>query len=317
MKPRVASIGHLNLDIYVRVDEIPKPDSRETCREAYIAPGGAATNYAITISKLCGYSILIASCGLDVIGDFLIDRLKVLNIDIKHIKRVNETTGFVIVIVDNRGVKYMIGNSGANKYLTLTDEDLKVLENVDHVHVVLSEIEVLKEVLEKISSINVKSISLGLRTEIAKLGIDFIEKFDIRFNYMFMNFQEAYLMFKTENFEHKIRDLYDKCREFIITLGDRGSLIIIEDSKYLIQPFKVNVIDTTGAGDVYSAVYTYMRILGVEPEIAGKIASAYSALKCTKRGGSNVPEPYEVYRFLLENGCRREAEILQSQVLEK
>ncbi len=316
----IGSIGHLNLDIYLKVKNLPMPDSRETCEEVYIAPGGAATNYAIAISKLCGKSYLFATCGLDIIGDFLIKNLEVHNVDTSHVRRVREQTGMVIVIVDERGIKYMIGIAGANKHLELSNEDLEFVRRLDHVHVVLPEVEILKRVLNMLRTVSGISISIGLRTEIARKGVDLLEEFGIRYKFLFMNLPEALLLVRCKDYrcvKHRLKRL-DVADEIVVTLGEKGSVIFRNGDELHINPISVsNVVDTTGAGDVYSAVYTYMRLLDIDPKTSAVIASAYAALKCTRRGASNIPDPVEVCRLLEDTGHINEAEILISKVLQK
>ncbi len=303
---RIGAVGHLNMDIYVRVEKLPDPDSRETCKEHYISVGGAATNYSITLSKLGAEAHLFVSRGTDIIVDLLENALTSMKI-IVHSKKVSEHTGMVIVIVDEKGIKYMISIPGANRYLDLSENDVEVLRKLDHVHVVVSEHEILEKVLDKLSNVN--SISLGFRTEIAKLGIDFLLKLNKRFKIIFLNKPEAELLFSVKSIEEirkRCKDLVEKyaiCDEIVITLGEEGSLIYGRDGTELMVPaFKVSVVDTTGAGDVFAAVYTFSRLLGLDYSDSSIFASAYAALKCTRRGASNVPEVSEVISFLEEQG---------------
>jgi len=305
---RIGAIGHLNMDIYVRVEKLPDPDSRETCKEHYISIGGAATNYSITLTKLGAESHLFIARGSDIIGELLENTLTSMKV-IVHSRKINIHTGMVIVIVDDKGIKYMISIPGANKHLDLSDNDVEILKNLDHVHVVTSDENVLRRVLEKLY--NVKSISLGFRTEIARLGIDFLLRLNTRFKIMFLNRPEAELLFSTKNMEEikrrcrEVVESYMLCDEIVITLGENGSLVCGRGNVEITVPaFNVDVVDTTGAGDVFAAVYTFSRLCGLGYVESSIFASAYAALKCTRRGASNVPNVDEVLAFLESQGHR-------------
>ncbi|NPA22890.1 MAG: carbohydrate kinase family protein [Crenarchaeota archaeon] len=303
---RIGAVGHLNLDIYVKVDRLPEPDSRETCIEHYMSVGGAATNYSITLTKIGVESHLFVARGTDIIGDLLETTLLNMNVKI-HSKKVEEHTGMVIVIVDRKGIKYMISIPGANKKLEITEQDLDIMRTLDHIHVVVSEPDVLMRVIQKMHDIS--SISLGYRTETARLGVRFLMSLDVRFRMMFLNRPEAEMLFNARSIDDIRRgcrfliDEVSKCEEIVVTLGEEGSVIYGKGGLELrIPAFKVEAIDTTGAGDVFAAAYTFSRLVGLDHGDSGTLASAYAALKCTRRGASNVPEVEDVLRFLHDNG---------------
>ncbi len=294
------------MDIYVRIEKLPEPDSRETCTEHYISVGGAATNYSITLSRIGAEAHLFVTRGSDIVGDLLETTLTGLGVRV-HSKRVGEHTGMVIVIVDNRGVKYMISIPGANRYLSLSERDLEELRRLDHVHIVVSEREVLERIIGIVRKVN--SISLGYRTEIARLGIGFLKKLDTKFRMIFLNRPEAELLFSARSLDDickmcriVVEDL-QICDEVIVTLGEEGSLIYYRGGTILkIPSFRIEVVDTTGAGDVFAAVYTFSRLMNVDCYESSVLASAFAALKCTRKGASNVPDVTEVLRFLCERG---------------
>ena len=74
-------------------------------------------------------------------------------------------------------------------------------------------------------------------------------------------------------------------REVIITLGDQGSLVHLDDQAYRIPAFAtLGIVDRTGCGDTYFAAYLYRRMRGDTPANAGQFASVCAALKLAQRG---------------------------------
>ena len=84
---------------------------------------------------------------------------------------------------------------------------------------------------------------------------DFSKYFDI----IKSSIEELYNVVNIERFLYEIMEL--KCI-FILTLGEKGSLLMIKDELYFIPSFKPNrVVDPTGAGDVYLATFLYFNCL--------------------------------------------------------
>jgi len=93
----------------------------------------------------------------------------------------------------------------------------------------------------------------------------------------------------------------------VVTLGAKGSLIGRGDKRIAIPAYPVDVVDTTGAGDVYHAAFVYARCLqGWNLEQAGHLASAAAALKCTQTGAQKGAPSLDAVRAFCPN-CVPEA----------
>ena len=81
------------------------------------------------------------------------------------------------------------------------------------------------------------------------------------------------------------------CREVILTLGHRGSLILSDGKFYEIPSYRTSkIVDATGCGDTYMAGYLYARSRGYDISAAGKFASALCAIKLGRKGPSIASE---------------------------
>ncbi len=93
------------------------------------------------------------------------------------------------------------------------------------------------------------------------------------------------------------------CKVLAITLGERGSLNVSEDEFLQIEAFKVDAIDTTGAGDVFHGGYIYGLLKGWSLRDTAVFASAVAAMKCRKIGAqAGIPSLIEATKFLTERG---------------
>ena len=89
----------------------------------------------------------------------------------------------------------------------------------------------------------------------------------------------------------------------VATLGEAGSFSLIGGDAFLIPSFAVNVVDTTGAGDVFHGAYLFGLLQGWRPREVAIFANAAAALKCTKLGGrAGIPRRNAVDRFLNDHG---------------
>jgi len=84
-----------------------------------------------------------------------------------------------------------------------------------------------------------------------------------------------------------------------ITFGDGGSITFSEEGIMEIPAFKVDAIDTTGAGDVFHGGYIYGLLQGWDSRKTIKFASAFAALKCREPGGrAGIVSFEEVIQFM-------------------
>jgi sulfofructose kinase len=85
----------------------------------------------------------------------------------------------------------------------------------------------------------------------------------------------------------------------VITSGERGAIGIIDGSVFRQSGFKVEVVDTTGAGDVFHGAFIYGLTKNWEVPKAVEFACACAAMKCTALGGrTGIPTYRKVLKFL-------------------
>ncbi len=85
-----------------------------------------------------------------------------------------------------------------------------------------------------------------------------------------------------------------------ITLGNKGSITLAGDEIFRTPAFNVEVVDTTGAGDVFHGGYIYGLLQGRDIKDVVRFASAFAALKCRRLGGrAGIPGLKEVKTFLI------------------
>ena len=85
----------------------------------------------------------------------------------------------------------------------------------------------------------------------------------------------------------------------VLTLGDQGSICVNQGHVFYTDAFSIEVIDTTGAGDVYHGAFIYGMLQEWPLEKTAEFASAVAAMKCTKLGGrQGIPTYDEAISFI-------------------
>ena len=93
----------------------------------------------------------------------------------------------------------------------------------------------------------------------------------------------------------------------MFTLGEKGCVGIGPEGYFELDAFRVDVVDTVGAGDVFHGAYAAALIEGMGAREAARFASAVSAIKCTRIGGrAGIPSRETVDRFLSGGGIDAE-----------
>ena len=85
----------------------------------------------------------------------------------------------------------------------------------------------------------------------------------------------------------------------VITLGAKGSVALIADDMYRMEPYQVDAVDTTAAGDTYLGALAAQLSHGLDIIDALRWASAAGALATTREGAQrSIPTLAEVERLL-------------------
>jgi sugar/nucleoside kinase (ribokinase family) len=90
---------------------------------------------------------------------------------------------------------------------------------------------------------------------------------------------------------------------FVQTEGEKGSYTVTEDERFHVPAFDVDIVDTTGAGDVFHGAFLIGLLKRWDVKSISVFSTAVSALKCMKLGGRrSIPEYKEVEAFLEARG---------------
>jgi len=262
--------------------------------------GGAAFNLAAHCAKLGNFCTLISAVGSDKPGEKALDIARKLQINTQYVSVVDKhSTGKVLVDVDKNGQpKYKIVQPVAWDYISLLESDYEQIENQQWdcfcFGLLAQRAAVSEKTLHKLlNSLDVKNIYLDVNLRkmfYSKKQIDFSIKCCniLKMNDDEMNVLSDMLFAKPSDlndFMYKISTQYN-VEIVIVTHGEKGASLMYEGKIIQQKAPKVDVNDTVGAGDSFSAAFLnqYLKNNDVSTalyqacELGAKIASQRGAV---------------------------------------
>jgi sugar/nucleoside kinase (ribokinase family) len=104
--------------------------------------------------------------------------------------------------------------------------------------------------------------------------LDLIEK---HVDILFANETEILSLFQVESFDEALQQIRHKCEIAALTRSEKGSVIVSGDEVHVVDAPKVNVVDTTGAGDAYAAGFLYAYTRGKPLDVCGRLGGMLAA----------------------------------------
>jgi len=297
----ICVLGSMNMDLLLRVKKTAQSGETIFAQSLQKAPGGKGANQALAAKRLGANVSLIAKIGKDEHGSFLVKQLEKDQVNTEYIFQDEENpTGMAIITVDDSGSNSIIVVPGSN--MTITKEEIKkAAQIIKKSDLVIAQFETPLEVAREAFNIaRQNGVITVLNPAPAKeVPSDVLILTDI----IIPNETETEKItkIKLEN-EEKIRQAGDfflqKGVQFvIITLGEKGAALIGKEKMELIPAYKVQAIDTTGAGDGFiGAVSSYLADLNYEDlKKAIQYGNKVSSLAVQKMGAQpSLPYRQEV-----------------------
>ncbi|MEM2298262.1 MAG: carbohydrate kinase family protein [Thermofilaceae archaeon] len=304
---RVVSVGNVNIDLLVYVDEFPEAGGRVEARVLARSPGGAAANYAVAAAKLGARAVLYGCVGSDEEGERLLKLLEEAGVDTSCVKRVEGQTGTAIVIVDSKGERTMIIHKGANANLRKAVREGR-LPPTDWVHAASVPPDLAAEVFSEAKRLGALA-SYDPGGTYVRSGFDRILEAVKLVDVLFLNEVEASVL-ASSGAGNELEVLRRIVPIVVVKRGSRGSMAWVGEAFCEAEAFRVAAVDTTGAGDVFDAAFTLAVLLGLECREALTFANACAAIKVARRGAQSGPTLAEALEFLEARGFAELASLL-------
>jgi len=282
----VIGFGALNVDKLYSVDKIAGVGEERVVKNCVETAGGSAANTVVGLARL-GHKVgYIGKVGDNREGKFLLRSFIDEKVDTKGvILSKGEMSGVVIGFVDSEGERSLYVNPGANNTLDFAEIDRDYANDAVFLHLSSffgeKQFEIQKKIVRELKKTRV---SFDPGHIYAGRGCDSLRQILKRSFVIFPNEQEIRLL-TGEDFKRGAETLINKGANVVaVKLGQKGCYVINQKEKFLINAFKVNVIDTTGAGDAFCAGFLHGLLRGKDLYDCGRIANFVASRKIEKFG---------------------------------
>ena len=303
MPPHIVVVGSLNMDLVIRTPRFPGPGETIIGSAFHTIPGGKGANQAVAAAKLGAQVIMVGRVGDDAFGDQQLANLSQLGIDVSRIQRdPKAATGVALIVLDEQGQNSIILAPGANMRLTLAD--LEAAEDaLASAAILVLQLEIPQKVVEQaIKAARAHGVVVLLNPAPGRrLPPTLLSQVDV----LIPNESETALLTGTEvNDIESARRAAAKLRAagvgtVILTLGGRGALLLEGQKATHVPGYRVDVVDTTAAGDAFVGGFAVALAEGQDLAQAVRLANAAGALAVTKLGAQpSLPTRSEVEAFL-------------------
>jgi ribokinase len=295
----VVGLGYCSVDYIGVVPHIPSSDEKIRMTKIMRQGGGVTGTAMVTVSRLGLKTAIVWCVGGDENGKFVISDLADEGVDISHMMVAQGLlTPVSYVLVDETSGKRTIAFYYDETLLEhIAKADLNWISEagalyIDGVH----EASIRAAMIAKENRIPVFCSTAEYASEYDRI-ISYVDVFIASLDWV------CSITNRREPSEAARVLLRAGPKMVAVTLGDQGSLCVTKDEVIKKEAFRVNVVDTTGAGDVYSGAFVYGMLQEWPLDFVVEFSNAVAAMKCRKFGGrAGIPKLAEVRVFMREHG---------------
>ena len=297
---RILVFGSINADLVTYVDSLPSPGETITGGKFQSFPGGKGANQAVAAVR-AGATVEMFGCvGDDSLGKEQIKSLESAGVSIQNIiVKTGVHSGIAQIMVDARGRNLIAVAPGAN--FRFTPNDIVIPEYPDEepkMSFVQNEIppETTEKVIQECKTRNIPVLwNLAPAWQNKPSG-----EILASVGFLICNQPELEALTGTGDIDTLAQKLLNwGVGNVIVTLGEKGSLLVSDNESYHQAAFPVKTVDTVGAGDCFCGVFACSLSLGMSVKESLRRASAAAALATTVKGAqTSMPSAEEIDSFL-------------------
>lgn len=287
-KPVITVVGSFAVGMTLRTIRMPVFGETLIGSDFDMGPGGKGSNQAVGTARLGANSYFAGIIGEDKLGEIATELYSREGVDTTYLKRTQQlATGVGFIILNEAGQNGIILDMGANELMDTAF--------VDQVESQIARSQVVMSVLELPAVAAAHAMKLGKKHNVrtilnpapaVKLDTDVLKNVD----YLTPNETELRILMgfapddptPTVELANALR--LQGVGNLIVTMGEKGLLVMTDEGQVNIPGLVVDVVDTTGAGDAFNSGLAVALAEGKELIDAVKFANCVGALACTRLG---------------------------------
>ena len=307
---RILTVSSANMDFVMSVSKIPQGGETQLESGTYqFVPGGKGANSAVAVRRLGGDSVFCCRLGKDANGSIMHNIYKKEGLDTRFIVvDPDAVTGLGAIMVEPNGQNRIILFPGANIRLTREDIDASFICRPD---ALLMQLEITQDaVMHAAWTANEKGIPIILDAGPANSDFPLEDLPPLEIFSPNETETEIFTGINPSNPDNCLRAAMElqklvTAKYYVIKLGGRGCYIY--DGKYYhcLPAYGVNAVDTTAAGDAFTAALTLEYLRSGDIVRAGRYANVVGALAVSKKGAlPSLPTEALVNKFIADKAIR-------------
>lgn len=293
---KIVVVGSINMDLVISADNMPKKGETVHGSGFFLSSGGKGANQAVAAAKMEAETILVGCVGNDFFGKELILTLQSYGVK-TMVNTADINTGVAVIIIENTDNRIVL-DGGANKHITpaIIDQALDTCKKGD---ILLCQMEINADATQYALA---KARQKGMITIFNPApAYNVIESILRSTDIIILNESECLTMTNIyPDCEKAYVNVYNYflsygIKKVIITLGEKGSVLIDNEGVFFCKALEVDEVDTTAAGDAYIGALAAQMLRGDSIRQAMEWATKVSAVVVTRRGAqSSIPMRKEI-----------------------
>jgi len=322
--PKILVLGDINADIIGRVTSWPEPGQECLAERVELHCGGVGTNCALALRRW-GVSVELIGCvGEDAFGEFLLKTLAAVGVNVRGVRRTAMAmTGMLYINVTRDGQRTFFGSRGANQFVRrLGKRESSVLESAEaaslmgYSFMTKGGAAAARQVIAAVRRNN-GLVSLDVGVEPSQKIPREILRVAKTVDLFFVSSDEAAMLTGYRDPENAFKSLLKRgIPQVVMKLGKRGCLIVDDGKVRRVPSFRVGVVDSTGAGDAFTAAFLQARLRRWHINEAALAANAAGAAAASVVGaGERLPTQPHILRVLRTQRLKKPWDAVRLRVL--
>lgn len=286
---KAAVMGSINMDIILSAQKLPETGENVLGSTYSYAHGGKGANQAIGLSRLGAKVKMIGKVGNDANGQSLIKNLEKNNVDTSAVATDGTSTGLAAILIDGQGRNRIIVYEAANSEIDPSLAEKNITEDLS---VLLVQFETKEEVV------------CAYVNEAIKKGITTVVDCGPAKNFSLEKMQGMTILSPNENETEALSGVFpsdeasamkasdilfhrSRAKYIVLKLGERGCSLYDGKEIKFFAPYPAKVLDTTAAGDSFTAAMALEYVRTGDIEKACDMGNRAGAIAVSRVGAEN------------------------------